>query len=259
MTDRFPVLLPEILRHEGGYVDHPKDPGGATNLGVTIGTLGKWLGRAATKAEVKALTPKTVAPIYREFYWEPSRSGRMWPGLDLVCFDAAVNSGVSRGVRWVQKAVGAAQDGQPGPKTLAAVAEAGKTLEGRVGAVQRACAARMGFLQGLRHWSTFGRGWSRRVAEVEARAVKDAGADVKRLEAETAAAGKKATRETSAATGTGAAGGGGVSLAEIPLEVALGLGVVILVLVFFFAWRARHDRDRAAAYESVLREREIAA
>lgn len=259
MTDRFPVLLPEILRHEGGYVDHPADPGGATNLGVTIGTLSGWLGRPATKAEVRALTPATVAPIYRQLYWNPSASGRMWPGLDLCCFDAAVNSGVSRGVRWVQTAVGATPDGKAGPKTLAAVAEAGKTLDGRVRAVQAACAARMGFLRGLRHWMTFGRGWSRRVAEVEARGVADAGADPARLQREQVASQKAATRETAAATTTGGAGAASVSLADVPLELAAVVGVFALVVAVIILFRARHDRDRAAAYESVLREREIEA
>lgn len=259
MTDRFPVLLPEILRHEGGYVDHPKDPGGATNLGVTIGTLSNWLGRRATKAEVKALTPAKVAPIYRALYWDRAQAGAMWPGLDLCAFDAAVNSGVSRGVRWVQKAVGAEQDGRPGPKTLAAVAEAGRTVDGRVQAVQAACAARMGFLRGLGHWKTFGRGWSRRVAEIEARGVKDAGLQVELIEREALVAKKKAAKETQAATGTGAAGGGGVTLTDVPLEVAIGLGVVIVALVIILAFRARHDRERAAAYEAIIREQEIAA
>ena len=102
----FERALPLVLKHEGGYVDHPNDPGGATNLGVTIGTLSSWLGRPATKAEVKALTRATVAPIYRKNYWAAIRGDELPAGLDYAVFDFAVNSGPKRAAMALQRAVG---------------------------------------------------------------------------------------------------------------------------------------------------------
>lgn len=134
------------LKHEGGYVDHPKDPGGATNLGITIGTLTDWLGRPATKAEVKALTPASVKPIYRKNYWDKIGGDRMEPGFDYACYDLAVNSGVGRALKLSKGIQGA-------------------TPEERI---KNLCTARMSFLRSLKTlWPTFGKGWSRRVASVE--------------------------------------------------------------------------------------------
>jgi lysozyme family protein len=101
-------VLPLVLNHEGGYVDHPKDPVGATNLGVTIGTLSGWLGRKATKAEVKALTVKDVAPIYRHNYWDKVRGKDLPAGLDYAVFDFAVNSGPFKAASSLQTILGVA-------------------------------------------------------------------------------------------------------------------------------------------------------
>ncbi|RVU21773.1 glycoside hydrolase family 108 protein [Methylobacterium oryzihabitans] len=163
----FAHALPLVLQHEGGYVDHPKDPGGATNLGVTIGTLGDWLGRPATKAEVKALTPASVAPIYRARYWDAVRGDDLPAGLDYAVFDFAVNSGPARAIMALQRAAGVADDGRLGPVTLAAVrARPGADL------VQRVCADRLAFLRRLSTWPSFGTGWARRVAGVRAEALR---------------------------------------------------------------------------------------
>ncbi len=157
----FPACLADVLVHEGGYVDHPKDPGGATNLGITIGTLTGWLGRQATKAEVKALTKTTVAPIYRANYWDKIGGDDLPSGLDAAVFDFAVNSGPGRAAKLLQRLVGVSQDGQIGPMTLAAVA---KVSPAKVPDLINAyCDARMSFLRGLGTFDTFGKGWTRRV------------------------------------------------------------------------------------------------
>jgi lysozyme family protein len=150
MRENFDRLLPLILKHEGGYVNHPDDPGGATNLGVTIGTLSGWLGRPATKADVKALTVAKVAPIYRKNYWDVMGCDALPSGVDYVVFDPAVNSGPGRAKRWYAQ----------GRRTRPA------------DTVRAVTAVRLSFLQSLRTFSTFGRGWMRRVAEVEAHALK---------------------------------------------------------------------------------------
>jgi lysozyme family protein len=92
-TETFGRALSLVLKHEGGYVDHRKDPVGATNLEVTIGALSSWLGRRATKAEVKALKPTTVAPIYKKNYWDACRGDELPAGVDHAVFDFALHSG----------------------------------------------------------------------------------------------------------------------------------------------------------------------
>lgn len=161
MKENFDLFLTEVLKHEGGYVDHPKDPGGATNLGITIGTLSSWLGRSATKAEVKALTVKDVAPIYRKNYWDRIRGDDLPPGVDTSTGDFAVNSGVSRAVTYLQEVVGAAPDGKIGPLTLAAVRAMPAT-----DVVNKLCDKRLNFLRRLSTFPTFGKGWTTRVTGV---------------------------------------------------------------------------------------------
>ena len=92
----FDRALTAVLRHEGGYVDHPSDPGGATNLGVTRATLAQWRGRAVSKAEVKALTRAEAAKIYRALYWDEIAGDALPAGLDFAVFDYCVNSGPGR-------------------------------------------------------------------------------------------------------------------------------------------------------------------
>ena len=167
MKDNFEACLAHVLQSEGGYVDHPSDPGGATNMGITIATLRTWRGRSVTKADVKALTRAEAAAIYRKNYWDAVRGDDLPRGLDLVAFDAAVNSGVSRGAKWLQTALGVPADGKVGPKTIAAANAAHKDA-----VIDRACELRLGFLRQLGTWKTFGKGWTRRVESVREAASK---------------------------------------------------------------------------------------
>ena len=98
--------LKAIFQSEGGFVDDPDDPGGATNLGVTIGTLSAERGHTVTVADVKALTFSEASAIYERAYWNPAHCGELPDGVDLVVFDCAVNSGVARAIRLLQKAAG---------------------------------------------------------------------------------------------------------------------------------------------------------
>jgi lysozyme family protein len=159
--NNFDRCLPEILRHEGLWADHPDDPGGATMKGITIGTYAQWKGRKVTKDELRRITDAEVAAIYRRNYWDKVRGDDLPSGLDLVAFDAAVNSGPSRGARWLQQALGVTADGAIGPATLAA---ARKQYAPAV--IERAVGARLAFLKSLKTWKTFGKGWSRRVEGV---------------------------------------------------------------------------------------------
>ena len=124
MDPRFLARLAIILQSEGGYCDRPGDPGGPTNQGVTMLTFSTYLGLPATVSELKAITPTMVAEIYRSEFWEMCHADKCPPGVDLMVFDAAVNSGPARAIRWLQQAIGVAADGHYGPVTAAALAAA---------------------------------------------------------------------------------------------------------------------------------------
>jgi lysozyme family protein len=145
MRATFDAYFPELLKHEGGYVDHPSDPGGATNLGITIGTLRQWRDRPVTKADVRALTRKEAAAIYRKNYWDAIGGDDLPEGLDALAFDIAVNHGVGRWRQWAPVAKGLDADD----------------------AIRAVTARRRKFYRSLKTFSTFGKGWMRRADEVE--------------------------------------------------------------------------------------------
>lgn len=161
MKDTFPRALAFVLVHEGGYVDHPDDPGGATNFGITIATLRDWRGRPVSKADVRALDRDEVAAIYRARYWNAVRGDELPAGLDLALFDFAVNSGSFRAVAVFQEVLGVPADGRFGPVTMAALhTRPAKAL------VADLTARRLTFLRRLATFPVFGRGWTRRVEAV---------------------------------------------------------------------------------------------
>ncbi len=160
MKANFDKCLEMLLHHEGGYVWHPEDPGGETNLGVTRAVYEQWVGRQVMDGEMKTLTPDDVAPIYKKNYWDKVRGDDLPAGLDWAAFDWAVNSGAGRPAKAIQRCVGATQDGAIGPKTLAAIAnkEPDKIIE-------YVHDLRQKFYERLKTFKTFGRGWTRRNAE----------------------------------------------------------------------------------------------
>lgn len=166
MNTNFDVCFNHLIKHEGGYVNHPSDPGGRTNLGITQEVWENWIDRAVTEDEMKRLTPEKVKPLYKELYWDRIKGDQLPNGLDYCVFDACVNSGVRRASQWLQAALGVAADGSIGPRTIAAA-----IATPPVATITNFSAQRLHFLQGLSTWPTFGRGWERRVAEVKATAL----------------------------------------------------------------------------------------
>ena len=162
MRTNFEDALAALLKHEGGYVNHPADPGGMTNLGVTKRVWEEWKGHAVDEAEMRALTPEKVGPLYKAKYWDMVHGDQLPSGVDLCVFDCAVNSGVKRASKLLQRAVGVDDDGVIGRATLAAV----ETLSAEE-IIDRFCAERLSFLEALPTFATFGKGWSRRVAGVK--------------------------------------------------------------------------------------------
>lgn len=154
----FDRALAHVLAHEGGYVEHADDPGGATNMGITRSTLADWRGHAVTRADVAALTRGEAAAIYKARFWDPCRCEAMPDPVAFMVFDAAVNHGPSGAARLLQQALGVAVDGRIGPVTLAA-ARAAETSS----LLTEFAARRMVLYAGLAHFRTFGLGWSRRL------------------------------------------------------------------------------------------------
>jgi len=160
MKENFDKCLKMLLSHEGGFVNHPDDPGGITNLGVTKKVYDEWIGRESTEQEMRDLTPEDVGPIYKKNYWDRIKGDSLPSGVDWCAFDWAVNSGKSRPSKAIQRAVGATQDGAIGPATIGLIME--KDPEEIINYVY---GVRQDFYKGLKTFETFGRGWTRRNKE----------------------------------------------------------------------------------------------
>ena len=165
MKHNWDEALRHILKYEGGYVNHKDDPGGMTNLGVTKRVWEEWTGKPAAEADMRALTPEMVGPLYKTRYWDAVRGDDLPSGIDLCVFDAAVNAGVGRASKFLQQAVGVTADGQIGPKTVEAT-----TAKPADEIVAKFCDLREAHYKSLPTFATFGKGWMRRLASVESEA-----------------------------------------------------------------------------------------
>ena len=170
---RAEICIPRTLAHEGGYVNNNSDPGGPTNLGITIATYRAYIDAKGTVADLKALTEAQAVKVYKAEYWDKVKADDLPAGVDYAVFDFAVNSGPSRAATYLQEIVGAAPDGKIGPMTIAAV----KAMDA-AWIVNQLCNERMAFLKRLSTFATFGVGWTRRVSDVRAAALVDATAPI---------------------------------------------------------------------------------
>jgi lysozyme family protein len=154
-----------MLASEGGYVNHPSDPGGMTNLGVTKRVWEEWLGRESNEKEMRSLTPEMVEPLYKRKFWDACKCDNMPTGVDYLVFDFAVNAGVGRSAKILQTAVGVTPDGGIRPITLAAV-----KAQDPAELIQKFSDAKEAFYRSLNTFPTFGKGWLNRVAAVKIKA-----------------------------------------------------------------------------------------
>ncbi len=153
----FDTAFHKLLGHEGGFVDHPKDPGGATNWGITQAVARE----NGYTGDMRDLPVDTAKAIYSSQYWVPVRAEELPPTVRYAVFDAAVNSGVSQAIRWLQRAVGVRDDGIIGPVTLAAVRQRDPQA-----LAASMLGQRLEFMASLPTWPAFGRGWARRIASL---------------------------------------------------------------------------------------------
>ena len=163
----FKSCMSVVLREEGGFVDNPADPGGATNMGITLRTLSDWRHAPASVEDVRDLSVDEAERIYRANYWNAMRCDSLPAGVDLMVFDFGVNAGPEESIRSLQRAAGVPADGRLGPETLAAVSRMNPA-----DLTSRLADERLDFYRGLSTFSTFGAGWTRRVDEVKADALK---------------------------------------------------------------------------------------
>lgn len=167
MDRNFARALKLVLKHEGGWADHPKDPGGATMKGITIATFRRYVKPNATKADLRAITDEQIATVYRRHYWDAVLGAELPDGVDYAVFDFAVNSGPGRAAEYLQRVVGSTVDKRIGPSTLKATRA---IPHARV--INELCDNRMAFLKRLKTWSTFKNGWTSRVSGVRSEALK---------------------------------------------------------------------------------------
>ncbi|MBS0258391.1 MAG: secretion activator protein [Proteobacteria bacterium] len=151
MTDRFEICQAVTGKWEGGWSDHPDDPGGKTMYGITETRWHQYQDKMGMKrTPVRNVTMAQALKFYRSEFWLACGADKLFPGVDLAVYDASVNSGVSRGRKWLLASAGSNDHSET---------------------VKKICRARLSFMQSLKIWKTFGKGWGRRVADIEARGV----------------------------------------------------------------------------------------
>lgn len=252
----YDAAMVRVFADEGGYSNHPQDPGGPTNFGITIIDARKYWKPNATADDVRNMPKSVAADIYRQHYADPMRYNSLPAGVDYSVLDAAINSGVGRAPIWLAKALNVAA-----APISNLVAPAQSSVD-KVALIKRYWAIRLSFLHSLRTWSTFGLGWGRRCANGEAASVRmwlSIGAGIpaaeqkKTMQIEADKAKKASTK-----AGTGAATSTAAPTIGLPSSDIWNTGngkiitaLVILAafaLVIYFGRKALIHKYRAEAY-----------
>ena len=153
----FQTAFDLLITHEGGFSNHPDDPGAATMYGVT-----EVVARAEGYTGAMRDLPLDFAKqVYRKRYWDVCRCDQMPDVLRYPLFDAAVNSGPGQAIKWLQSAVGVKADGAIGPVTQQAV-----NMAAPQPTRQKMIGNRLRFMTQLANWPSFSKGWARRIASI---------------------------------------------------------------------------------------------
>jgi lysozyme family protein len=234
VASTYETALRRVLAHEGGYSNHPSDPGGPTNFGITIAEYRKYAKPNATPSDVKAMRLDEARAIYRSHYWVALGCDDLPVGLDYAVFDYGVNSGIGRAGLVLRRLAGISEDGRVNAELLAAIRRSD------VGdLIVRLCDERLAFLKRLKTWPVFGLGWSRRVSEVKAAALAMAAATPQP---------NVAVRHATAAGGIATAGAAAAQQAHQagarPIVVAaIAFGTAVLLVCVWLIWRSRRRRN----------------
>jgi lysozyme family protein len=164
MNNNFQECLDLVLKAEGGWVNHPSDPGGETNLGVTKRVWEEYIGH--TVESLKKLTKEDVAPLYELKYWRPCYGEVLPRGLDFLCFSFGVNAGCGRSVKLLQQSLGLVSDGVIGPRVMQKLRESNTT-----DVIKGFSESRREYYKSLKNFPIFGKGWISRTDKEELEAL----------------------------------------------------------------------------------------
>lgn len=251
----YDAAMIRVFADEGGFTNDPVDPGGATNWGITIFDARKYWKKEATAADVKAMPKPVAAEIYRQHYAIPIRYNELPAGFDYSVLDAAINSGQGRAIPWGAKAL------KSNSATLDSVVILSNAAPDKVALIQIYWGIRLSFLHGLRIWSHFGTGWSRRCANGEAAAVRmflavgtvlTSAQARTRLDQESAKA-KTAAKKAGSGAGGGVVGAGAGSTlidhSHLGGKILLGVfAVAVIATIIVLARNAFIHQQRSEAY-----------
>jgi lysozyme family protein len=160
----FKKCLDLVLKSEGGWVNHPSDPGGETNLGVTKRVWEEYVGHPVES--LKKLTKDDVAPMYEQKYWRPCYGEVLHRGLDFVVFSMGVNAGPGRSVKLLQQSIGCVSDGVIGPRTRELISASNTAT-----LIAKFSETRREYYRALKNFPVFGKGWLARVDKEESEAL----------------------------------------------------------------------------------------
>jgi lysozyme family protein len=257
----YDMALARVLKHEGGYTNHPSDPGGPTNFGITLHDYRRYIKSNGTASDVREMKLADAAKIYRARYWDALRCDQLPAGLDYAVFDYGVNSGTGRAARVMARLLGQAPTGVMTEAAMAGIRSASPQV-----LIARLCDERLAFLKSLRTWPVFGAGWGRRVSDVrrDALAMAKGAAGRAPAPAPAQANGKgevpapKAARAGTAAASV-IAGGGAAQIAHASglspsLCLAMLAGGVALAAASWLGWnwwRSRKQEAPAVRFDAV--------
>lgn len=224
-TSSYDLALTRLLQHEGGYTNHPDDPGGPTNFGITIADYRRYAKSDATAADVRAMPVDEAKTIYRKRYWDAQRCDDLPAGVDYAVFDYGVNSGIGRSGKVLRRVLQLPDD--TGVVTDAVIAAA-RAADARL-LVSAICDERLRLLKSLETWDVFGKGWGRRVGEVKATALGMAAPPAKAPPPKVTPA-KAGSAAVAAGASAAAAHQAGLPIAlVVALAAAAAIGALLLV------------------------------
>lgn len=240
----YDAALDRLLLHEGGYTNHPSDPGGPTNFGITIADYRMYVKPGATANDVLHMRIEDAKKIYRLRYWDAQRCDELPDGVDYAMFDYGVNSGIGRSGKVLRRLLGLPDNTSVVNDAVIAAALKRDPVE----LAKAICDERLAFLKRLSTWSVFGNGWGRRVAEVRAASVAMAAHRTTPSTTPIVVKGKGAVpvetgKRNATAGGIVVAGGAAVQQSGFDLNMAILLLVIVGGIAVLGFW-AFHKRQK---------------
>lgn len=152
----FDEAFTALIGNEGGYSNHPEDPGGETMWGITA----RVAYANGYHGSMRSLPLATAKRIAKSQYWDTVRADELPDAVRFDVFDGSYNSGPRQAIKWLQRAAGAVDDGIFGSGTLAAVGKLDPDV-----LCKRYNGHRLKFFTSLPTWGSFGKGWANRIAD----------------------------------------------------------------------------------------------